>query len=71
MILLSATYRQSSLAGKDLQEKDPDNTWLARGPSGRMAGEMIRDNALFASSMLGKRLEAQVSNLINLRDYGL
>ncbi|MBI0401074.1 DUF1553 domain-containing protein [Cyclobacterium marinum] len=56
MILMSATYRQSSLAGKDLQEKDPDNTWLARGPSGRMAGEMIRDNALFASSMLGKTI---------------
>jgi hypothetical protein len=56
MILMSATYRQSSLAGKDLQEKDPDNKWLARGPSGRMAGEMIRDNALFASSMLGKKI---------------
>jgi len=56
MILMSATYRQSSLAGKELQEKDYDNIWLARGPSGRMPGEMIRDNALYASNMLGKAL---------------
>ena len=56
MILMSATYRQSSLASKELQEKDYDNIWLARGPSGRMPGEMIRDNALYASNMLGKAL---------------
>ena len=56
IILMSATYRQSSLASKELQEKDPDNIWLARGPSGRMPGEMIRDNALYASNMLGKAL---------------
>lgn len=56
MIVLSETYQQASLTSPELLEKDPDNTWLARGPSGRMPGEMIRDNALLASGMLGKRI---------------
>src|SRR5690606_28678264 len=34
------------------EEIDPDNILLARGPYGRMPGEMIRDNALFASGLL-------------------
>lgn len=56
MIVLSETYQQSSVASPELQEKDPENIWLARGPSGRMPGEMIRDNALLASGMLGKSI---------------
>ncbi len=55
-ILLSETYKQASLSSPELQEKDPENTLLARGPSGRMPGEMIRDNALLASGMLGKTI---------------
>ena len=52
LIVMSATYRQESLPRKDLEEIDPDNILLARGPYGRMPGEMIRDNALFASGLL-------------------
>lgn len=55
-ILLSETYKQASLSSPELQEKDPENTLLARGPSGRMPGEMIRDNALIASGMLGRQI---------------
>lgn len=52
LIVTSAAYRQSSLRRKDLEEKDPGNILLARGPSVRLPGELIRDNALFASGLL-------------------
>lgn len=52
LIVMSATYRQESLPRIDLEEIDPDNVLLARGPFTRMPGEMIRDNALFASGLL-------------------
>ena len=52
LIVTSAAYRQRSVAGPTLLEKDPDNTLLARGPSYRMPAEMIRDHALAASGLL-------------------
>src|SRR5690606_33522580 len=52
MMVMSATYRQKALPRKDLEEIDPDNVLLARGPSMRMSAEMIRDNVLFASGLL-------------------
>ena len=52
LLVTSATYRQSSEAGKSLLEKDPQNELLARGPSHRLSAEMIRDNALMASGLL-------------------
>ncbi|CAN5452200.1 DUF1553 domain-containing protein [soil metagenome] len=55
-LVMSATYRQSSAANKELQAKDPDNQWLARGPSHRLQAEMIRDNALAASGLLVKQM---------------
>lgn len=51
-IVMSATYRQSSGATDEHLEKDPDNIYLARGPSYRMPAELIRDNALTASGLL-------------------
>ena len=51
-ILLSATYRQSSVASPPLREDDPANHWLARGPSYRQPVEQIRDNALAVSGLL-------------------
>jgi hypothetical protein len=51
-IVMSATYRQSSVAAPAERETDPDNKWLARGPSYRLPAEMIRDNALAASGLL-------------------
>ncbi|NHE57168.1 DUF1553 domain-containing protein [Cyclobacterium plantarum] len=52
LIVMSATYQQSSKTRPELQEKDPDNELLARGPSFRMTAEMIRDNALAISGLL-------------------
>ncbi len=51
-IMTSATYQQSSVIRPELYEKDPENDWLARGPSFRLSAEMIRDNALAVSGLL-------------------
>ena len=51
-IVQSAIYRQSSNARKDLDEKDPENKWLARQSRVRMNAETIRDAALFSAGLL-------------------
>lgn len=51
-IVLSKTYRQSSVATPQSLERDPGNAKLARGPAYRMATEQIRDNALAGSGLL-------------------
>ena len=53
---LSATYRQISDVTSDLRERDPENIFLARSPSGKIAAEMIRDNALAVSGLLTKKI---------------
>ena len=52
LIVTSTTYRQSSKASKEMLNKDPGNTLLARGPRYKLPAEMIRDNALVASGLL-------------------
>jgi hypothetical protein len=54
-IVLSATYRQSSVLRADLKQRDPGNRLLARGPSHRLSAEAIRDAALSASGLLDER----------------
>ncbi len=55
-IVLSATYRQTAAASRELRERDPDNILLTRGPVRRLPAEMLRDSAL----ALGGLLNAQV-----------
>ncbi|WP_238474607.1 DUF1553 domain-containing protein [Maribacter algarum] len=55
-MVMSHTYRQSSESSKELQEKDPNNIFLARSNSYRLPAEMIRDNALAASGLLVQHL---------------
>jgi hypothetical protein len=56
LMVMSATYRQSSNVSKDLVQRDPRNTLLARGPRYRLPAESIRDGALFASGLLVTRV---------------
>jgi hypothetical protein len=56
LIVTSATYRQSSRVTSVLQEHDPHNRLLARGPRVRLPAETIRDQALFVSGLLAERL---------------
>jgi hypothetical protein len=56
LIVTSATYRQSSKMSPDLQQRDPENRLLARGPRYRLPAEMVRDQALFVSGLLSEKL---------------
>jgi hypothetical protein len=55
-LVLSATYQQDSRITKDLQEKDPTNRFLARGPRVRLSFEQVRDQALSASGLLSEKM---------------
>ena len=56
LIVMSATYRQSSAVTPALLEKDPDNRLLARGPRLRLGPEAIRDQALAVSGLLAEKI---------------
>ncbi len=55
-IVMSATYRQSSKLNPALQQRDPDNRLLARGPRFRLSADMIRDQALLAAGLLVEKI---------------
>ena len=56
MIVSSATYRQSSVVPPGMAERDPENKLLARGARHRLPSWMLRDQALAASGLLGKKV---------------
>ena len=55
-MMMSNTYQQSSVISEELLAVDVENRWLSRGPSTRLSGEMLRDNALYASGLLNKKI---------------
>jgi len=56
MIVMSATYRQSSKVTQAVLQRDPENRLLARGPRFRLPAEMIRDQTLFVSGLLVEQI---------------
>ena len=56
LLLLTDTYRQSSLMREELAEIDPYNRLLARQSRFRLDAELIRDNALAVSGLLVRDL---------------
>jgi hypothetical protein len=56
LVVTSATYRQSAATTAEKLAKDPQNTYLSRGPRFRLDGESIRDTALGASGLLVRKL---------------
>jgi len=56
LIVMSATYQQSSKTSREALQIDPENVYLARGASYRLSAEMIRDNALNASGLLVRKI---------------
>jgi len=56
LLVNTAAYRQSSVVTPALQERDPENRLLARGPRFRMAGEVLRDQALAVSGLLSPKM---------------
>ncbi len=56
MMVLSATYRQSSVITQDRLNADPENVWLSRGPRHQVEAEMVRDILLKASGLLSEKI---------------
>lgn len=56
MIVMSSSYRQSSLTSDEKLNKDPYNKYLSRGSRTRLPAETIRDQALALSGLLNKKL---------------
>ena len=56
LILLSATWQQSSVHRPDLHNADPDNRLLARQNRLRVEGEIVRDISLQAAGLLTSRV---------------
>ena len=56
LLVMSATYQQSSAVSAELRERDPLNILLTRGPRLRLDVEMIRDSVLEASGLLSRKI---------------
>ncbi|HZV05517.1 MAG TPA: PSD1 and planctomycete cytochrome C domain-containing protein [Gemmataceae bacterium] len=56
LIVMSATYRQSSRVTPELLAKDANNTLLARGPRVRLEAEQVRDSVLRSSGLLSEKI---------------
>ncbi|WP_395753166.1 DUF1553 domain-containing protein [Prosthecobacter sp.] len=56
LMLTSAAYQQSTKTTPELNERDPDNRMLARGPRFRPTGELLRDQALAVSGLLSPKM---------------
>ncbi len=55
-IVLSDAYRRDSKVTEKMLAVDPANRLLTRGPRFRLKAEMVRDQALFASSLLSSKM---------------
>ena len=55
-IVMSSTYRQSSMASQLKLAVDPNNTFYSRGPRLRLTAEEIRDQALYVSGLLSDKM---------------
>src|SRR5690606_24010367 len=56
LIVMSATYRQSSAVTDEAMQADPENRWLARGSRDRLPSWMLRDQALAVSGLLNPQV---------------
>ncbi|MCF2947871.1 PSD1 and planctomycete cytochrome C domain-containing protein [Paraglaciecola aquimarina] len=59
LLVTSHTYQQKSKITEQLQEQDPNNVWLARGPMQRLTAEMVRDQALLVSGLLTTKMHGK------------
>lgn len=52
LMVMSATYRQSSVVSPEANRKDPENRLYSRSQAGRVSAEQARDNALVSGGLL-------------------
>ncbi len=55
-IVMSSTYRQSSISNPKKYAIDPENIYLSRGPRLRLSGELMKDHILATSGLLNKEI---------------
>ncbi|KLU01869.1 putative transmembrane protein [Rhodopirellula islandica] len=67
VIVLSATYRQSTQHNELAAAKDADVRWLWRYPSRRLDGEAIRDSILAINGQLDLKMGGRGFSLFNKR----
>lgn len=60
LVVLSATYQQSSAVSQKLLSKDSANGLQARGPRFRLSAELVRDNLLSVAGLLSKKIGGPV-----------
>jgi len=56
LMFTSRAYHQTSASDAALNERDPDNRLLARGPRFRPSGELLRDQALAVAGLLSTKM---------------
>jgi hypothetical protein len=56
LMVMSRTYRQSTVATPEHLARDKENRLLSRGPRFRLDAEVVRDNALFLGGLLGDKI---------------
>jgi hypothetical protein len=56
LIVMSATYQQSSRVTPELLARDPENRLFARGPRVRLEAELIRDSTLQIAGLLSEEI---------------
>lgn len=55
-LVMTQTYRQSSVISPAKEEADPENTWLSRGARYRVPAETVRDIVLGSSGILNREI---------------
>ena len=55
-LVMSATYRQSSVVTEEMQRQDPDNQFYTRGPRFRASAEVVRDQVLSVAGLLSDKM---------------
>ncbi|MDF1744034.1 MAG: PSD1 and planctomycete cytochrome C domain-containing protein [Gimesia sp.] len=62
LIVMSATYRQSSNSRPELVERDPYNSWLSHQNRQRVEAEIVRDQALSVSGLIKHKIGGRSVN---------
>ncbi|MDZ4288005.1 MAG: PSD1 and planctomycete cytochrome C domain-containing protein, partial [Prosthecobacter sp.] len=56
LIVMSATYQQSSTVPADATARDPENIYLSHSPRVRLDAELVRDSVLRSSGLLSPQM---------------
>ena len=55
-MIMSATYRQTSVVSELAKQNDPNNVWLSFSPRTRLSAEQLRDQTLAVTGLLSDKM---------------